>query len=63
MIFCPGQVVQLRSGGPKMTVYWTNTIGDFQGKVYCGWFDRLCVLHLDHFPPEVLMLAPTQDKQ
>jgi uncharacterized protein YodC (DUF2158 family) len=45
-----------------MTVYWMNSIGDFQGKVCCGWFDRLGVLHLENFPPEVLMLAPIQEK-
>lgn len=33
--FQPGDIVQLKSGSPKMTVLWSN-----DGKTYCFWFDE-----------------------
>ncbi|MGA2592961.1 MAG: DUF2158 domain-containing protein [Bryobacteraceae bacterium] len=36
----PGTVVQLKSGGPKMTVVGEHQImGVPTGQVYCEWFD------------------------
>jgi uncharacterized protein YodC (DUF2158 family) len=35
-IFNVGDVVELKSGGPKMTV---ATVNDPPGKVWCQWFD------------------------
>lgn len=34
--FKPGDVVQLKSGGPIMTVKFLDEDGD----VYCEWFDK-----------------------
>ena len=31
----PGDVVQLKSGGPLMTIAWI----DDNGEAYCEWFD------------------------
>ncbi len=36
MSFTPGDVVQLKSGGPRMTV--REVAGD--NDVYCEWFDQ-----------------------
>jgi uncharacterized protein YodC (DUF2158 family) len=44
-----GQVVQLRSGGPKMTVHSLVSDGD----VVCQWFEANEV-HEENFPKEVL---------
>lgn len=38
--FNPGTVVQLKSGGPRMTVVGENLVlGVETGQVYCEWFD------------------------
>jgi uncharacterized protein YodC (DUF2158 family) len=47
-----GDVVQLRSGGPKMTVH--SLISD--GDVVCQWFEGNEV-HGENFPNEVLKKA------
>lgn len=44
-----GNVVQLRSGGPKMTVHSLVSDGD----VVCQWFEGNDV-HEENFPKEVL---------
>jgi uncharacterized protein YodC (DUF2158 family) len=44
-----GDVVQLRSGGPKMTVH--SLVSD--GNVVCQWFEGNEV-HEGHFPKEAL---------
>jgi uncharacterized protein YodC (DUF2158 family) len=44
-----GHVVQLRSGGPKMTVHGLVSDGD----VVCQWFEGNDV-HEENFPKEVL---------
>jgi uncharacterized protein YodC (DUF2158 family) len=44
-----GDVVQLRSGGPKMTVHSLVSDGD----VVCQWFEGNEV-HEENFPKEVL---------
>ena len=44
-----GQVVQLRSGGPKMTVHSLVSDGD----VVCQWFESNEV-HQENFPKNVL---------
>jgi len=44
MTFTPGDVVRLKSGGPKMTVLETK-----DDMVTCKWFDRNGKLHSDGF--------------
>ena len=44
----PGDVVQLKSGGPHMTV---NSI---DGNIYCTWFDDKNNLRTSGFAPETL---------
>ena len=53
--FKAGDVVQLKSGGPKMTV---TQAGDRLGKptVWCAWFDGP-TKHQDTFPPDSLEMA------
>ena len=54
MQFKVGDVVQLKSGGPKMTVTYVNPS---EGKVFCDWFVPgglgQGVQH-GNFPPEAL---------
>jgi len=51
--FKKGEVVQLKSGGPKMSVYFTK---DNYGSpmVHCRWFDSDNKEHSSDFPPETL---------
>lgn len=49
MQFQTGDVVQLKSGGPKMTV---STLKD--GEVWCVWFDKDNAPQSRVFKPEVL---------
>jgi uncharacterized protein YodC (DUF2158 family) len=37
--FKPGEVVQLKSGGPAMTVEWCEDRGGEQEIACCSWFD------------------------
>jgi uncharacterized protein YodC (DUF2158 family) len=50
-----GDVVRLKSGGPKMTI---TTIGDLYGtpNVYCTWFDGV-KQYTGDFPPNALELV------
>ena len=45
-----GDVVQLRSGGPKMTVHGVISDGD----LVCEWFETDVVHHEENFPNEAL---------
>jgi uncharacterized protein YodC (DUF2158 family) len=40
--FKPGDIVQLRSGGPPMTVDWckADPSESGQGQAKCSWFDK-----------------------
>ena len=49
--FTPGDIVRLKSGGPKMTVL------DAQAKALrCKWFDRNGKLHTDSFDAAIVEL-------
>ena len=50
MSFQIGEVVQLKSGGPKMTVSETNDAG----MVMCTWFDPKKVLKKEAFDQSLL---------
>ena len=49
--FQPGDVVQLNSGGPKMTI-WEKS--NNQGWWFCKWFNPAGVLVGEQFPPYAL---------
>ncbi len=53
-VFKIGDLVHLKSGGPKMTVKSVDLEND---KVYCQWFVGNN-LHQKHFPGETLMRLP-----
>ncbi|MDP8208157.1 MAG: DUF2158 domain-containing protein [Candidatus Electryonea clarkiae] len=48
----PGDVVRLKSGGPKMSVQWIN---DEVNQVNCTWFDGKDKLEKKNFAAEVLI--------
>ena len=50
-IFEIGQIVRLKSGGPKMTIK-----GADEGAWACQWFDRNGKLHNDTFPEDMLYI-------
>ena len=47
--FSTGDIVRLKSGGPKMTVLESG--GE---QVQCKWFDRNGKMHTDSFPTAML---------
>lgn len=51
--FEKGDIVQLKSGGPKMTV---NSVGE-DGKIYSVWF-KGAALESGRFQPETLVHVP-----
>ncbi len=53
--FAPGDIVMLKSGGPRMTVVDVGTYGG-EPKVKCQWFagDKFDALREDVFIEEVL---------
>ena len=58
--FKVGDVVQLRSGGPAMTVGAIRddgTVGAIQddGALECGWFDSTGNIRVHKFPPGTLV--------
>lgn len=56
--FKKGDVVQLNSGGPKMTVSDPSTLSDL---IYCQWFAGN-KLESGGFPPESLVKPGEEDK-
>jgi uncharacterized protein YodC (DUF2158 family) len=55
--FRVGDVVELKSGGPEMTVSFILPTG----KVFCVWFDRSEKME-ETFPPEALQLAERKNE-
>jgi uncharacterized protein YodC (DUF2158 family) len=51
--FEAGDTVQLKSGGPAMTVKQFNVDGPFEGQFYCQWFGGK-KLEQGYFAPESL---------
>lgn len=47
-----GDVVMLKSGGPKMTIYWLET----PTQIWCTWFEGTEKKEA-HFHPDTLILA------
>ena len=54
--FLPGDVIQLKSGGPKMTVYLVMPTG-----VSCQWFAGSKLQH-GHFEPEIVTKVEEKKK-
>lgn len=54
--FSKGDVVMLKSGGPKMTINWLD--GEGMGKVaHCQWFDNSDVIKSEVFGVSSLIKA------
>lgn len=51
--FKDGDIVTLKSGGPKMTVEVASAA--WTGLVYCSWFDDKRKLSKEQFQPEALV--------
>jgi len=49
--FTAGDIVRLKSGGPKMTILG---IDDDDAVFACKWFDRNGKLHSDSFPVDMI---------
>ncbi len=56
--FKVGDIVQLKSGGPKMTVYNPDTLS---GEVYCQWFAG-SKLDSGEFPKDSLIKVEEEEK-
>lgn len=58
-----GDVVRLKSGGPKMTVMTLNAASlSYRQALQCSWFDEeKQEFQYGNFPPESLMLVPETD--
>lgn len=56
--FKPGEVVRLKSGGPKMTITEGGAVG---GKVTCRWFSKSGVLQTNVF--ETILLEHVMDEE
>ena len=54
--FSPGDVVRLKSGGPKMTVLKLED----ETALACKWFDRNGKVHKDSFPPAMVEIFVKQ---
>jgi uncharacterized protein YodC (DUF2158 family) len=58
--FQPGNVVQLKSGGPVMTVVGEYLVmGVSTGQVYCEWFDNKNVAKTGAFAESSLKIVET----
>ncbi|MFT4091671.1 MAG: DUF2158 domain-containing protein [Asticcacaulis sp.] len=57
MAFNIGDNVQLRAGGPQMTISNLDT----NGYVYCEWFDAHNDRHTDRFRDDLLQATETDD--
>jgi uncharacterized protein YodC (DUF2158 family) len=55
--FKVGDIVQLKSGGPKMTVESTESYGD--KSIECAWFAGAKREH-SVFHPDILIMAPAE---
>jgi uncharacterized protein YodC (DUF2158 family) len=57
MSFNPGDVVRLKSGGPRMVV--AEFLSNYGGsaKVYCKWFDINNRIQFDYIPPSALEIC------
>lgn len=54
--FKVGDVVELKTGGPSMTVQSLGGTGTVQGKkLMCSWFDETKKLQEGYFAPETLI--------
>ena len=59
MVFKPGDLVKLKSGGPVMTVERSETHS--RPFVMCTWLDEDEAKQLQGYAPEVLQLAPPEN--
>jgi len=52
--FKVGDTVQLKSGGPTMTVNWVGLDDTSETVVHCKWFDKSEKLTTESFAPATL---------
>lgn len=57
--FQPGDVVELKSGGPKMTVAYRDDRSQIEAW-WCVWLDKDARPQLQTFPAATLRSVPTQ---
>jgi uncharacterized protein YodC (DUF2158 family) len=55
-MFKKGDVVQLASGGPRMTIYRESEAG----QLWCEWFDAKGNKQSDEFDPATLVKTPAK---
>ena len=61
MAFKVGDIVQLRSGGPIMTVSSFGQGGDAKPRVNCVWFDKSDAERHGSYPAETLEMYSEKD--
>lgn len=58
-VAAPGDVVTLRTGGPRMTVMLAEPVGFDSGhRLICQWFDEHGELRQDAFAHEMVQIEP-----
>lgn len=62
--FSLGDVVELKSGGPRMTIGRAipSCVSDDRGRLECLWFEG-SRKHIDEFPAETLIKVPVRDPE
>lgn len=62
-MFQPGDIVQLKSGGPAMTVRWCRAQKGDEIVTFCNWFDEADEKGYGFLPSQLQKIATTSDVQ
>ena len=60
MSFNIGDIVQLKSGGPNMTIQTLEKSGEHTGDFLCVWFNKHYAQELSAHFPECVLKTPDQ---